>query len=267
MSTTRTTNYIKNNKNLRRASSSQSSHAFKSKSKQSETDPPSRVQQAVDALRKRILSISQDNHFLGSEDRLIATLGVSRPTFRQAARLLEHEQLLKIKRGIGGGFFTRAPSAAVVSRLASSFLNAQGTTLLQLNDATGPVLIEAVGLLARNSNPAVRTRLIEFVNEHAGFEESDDERLHVKTILEFEQLIGQLCGNPALELMINVMRDLVRNPRHGYFRIDRKRARVYSEFSRRLARSVADGDAEMAMLIVKRHVEDIRAWLPIAPTA
>jgi GntR family transcriptional regulator, transcriptional repressor for pyruvate dehydrogenase complex len=252
----------KKKKARRPAAAARSTRVLKIESEEVTSEASSRVLQAVDTLRKRILSSAQVNQFLGSEDQLITALRVSRPTFRQAARLLQHEQLLKIKRGIGGGFFTQAPSATMVSRLASNYLNAQGTTLLQLNDATGPMLVEAARLLARNPDPRIRARLNEFVGAHAGFEDSADERTHVKVVLEFEQLIGELCGNPALELMINVMRDLVRNPRHGYFHIDRKRARVYSEFSKHLSRAVADGDADMASLIVKRHVDDIRSWLP-----
>jgi GntR family transcriptional regulator, transcriptional repressor for pyruvate dehydrogenase complex len=270
MNTTRTSHRTKKNgtaarnatRTARQPASIKSLQSIRLRRSTAEKPSPSLVQQAVEALRKKILSSSQPNQFLGSEDQLLAALGVSRPTFRQAARLLEHEQLLKIKRGIGGGFFAQAPSAMVVSRLASIFLNAQGTTLLQLNDAIVPILIEAVRLLARHPDPARRGQLLEFVRSHAGFEDSDDEKLHAKVVLEFEQLIGSLCGNPALELMINVMRDLVRNPRYGYFRIDRQRARVYSEFSKRISQAVLDGDSDMAVLIFNRHVADIRSWLP-----
>ena len=106
------------------------------------------VKQAVDALRKRILAVAGGEVFLGSEEQLIEALGVSRPTFRQAARLLEHELLLKIKRGIHGGFFAQPPSASAVSRMAAIYLNAQGTTLQQISAATSPVVEEAAALLA-----------------------------------------------------------------------------------------------------------------------
>lgn len=224
--------------------------------------PASLVKQAVDILRKRILSQRGSNNFLGSEEELMNALGVSRPTFRQAARLLEHEQLLKIKRGIGGGFFALPPSAEAVTRLASIFLNSQGTTLEHINEACGPLLIEAVRMVARNPDVTVRSQLQEFVDRHRGYEQQDDERLYVRIVLEFEQLLGRLSGNPAVELMINVMRDLVRDPRHGHYRITRERAARYAEFNRRLAEAVRNGDADMAVLIVKRHIDDIRSWLP-----
>ncbi|MDB5969893.1 MAG: transcriptional regulator [Hydrocarboniphaga sp.] len=222
------------------------------------------VRQAVDALRRRILATTEDNRFLGSEDQLLTALGVSRPTFRQAARLLEHEQLLKIKRGIGGGFFAQPPSAEAVSRLASIFLNSQGTTLRQLHDATAPMLMEAARMLAKNPDAKARRALQEFLHSHAGFDEkaSGEARLKVRVLLEFEQLVGKLSGNPAVELMINVMRDLVRDPRYSTFQIDDARIAVYASFARRLTQAVIDGDGELAMLIVKRHTKEVRTWIP-----
>ena len=219
------------------------------------------VGQTVQKLRDRILSRTQANSFLGSEEELINGLGVSRPTFRQAARLLEHEQLLTIKRGIGGGFFARPPSAKAVSRLAAIFLNAQGATLSHINAACAPLVIEAARAVARNPSLAVRRQLIDFTDAHEGFEDSNDPRTYLRVILEFEQLLAKLSGNPAIELMINAMRDLVRDPRHGYFQLDRTRAPLYAEFQRRLAEAIRAGDAEMAMLVMQRHFANIDKWL------
>lgn len=219
------------------------------------------VGQTVQKLREQILSRSEANAFLGSEEELISLLGVSRPTFRQAARLLEHEQLLTIKRGIRGGFFARPPSAKAVSRLAAVFLNAQGATLSDINAACGPLVIEAARSLAANPSIAVRRKLLEFVDHHEGFQDSDDERVILRVVFEFEQLLASLAGNPAIELMVNAMRDLVRDPRHGYFHVDSSRGRVYADFHRRLAEAIRAGDAEMAVLVMQRHFTNVDKWL------
>jgi len=48
---------------------------------------------------------AKEGALIGSEESLIADLGVSRSTLRQAARLLEREGLLRVKRGINGGYY------------------------------------------------------------------------------------------------------------------------------------------------------------------
>lgn len=223
------------------------------------------VRRAVEALRKQILSVPRDHPFLGSEDELIATLGISRPTFRQAARLLEHEQLLKIKRGSGGGFFAQPPSARAVSRMAAIYLNSQETTLEQIHDAFGPLVVEAAALAANTATEATRSRLAEFVQSHLGFDELDDEKLQMRVVLEFETLLGDICGNPAVALMLSVMRDLVRDPRFGDVGLTRERAHSYAKFHRKLSEAVRLGDADMARLFVRAHMAELARWKPVRP--
>ena len=58
----------------------------------------------VDCLR-RLAQHSTDGALLGSEKALMSEIGTSRTTLRQAARLVEREGLLKVRRGIHGGYF------------------------------------------------------------------------------------------------------------------------------------------------------------------
>lgn len=221
------------------------------------------VQQAVDALRRAVLDAPGPAVFLGSEEQLIAALGVSRPTFRQAAKLLRHENLLTIKRGMGGGFFTRSPSADAVSRMAAIFLNAQGTGMRQINDVVGPLQAEAARLIATNPDRAVRSRLAEFIAE-----QGNDDPLavgasrRVRSMLGFERLLAEISGTPAIALVINVMLDLVRDARRVQ-PLQRPDLIVsYGQFQSRLAQAVLEGDAEMAVLICNRHAEEVRRWMP-----
>lgn len=226
-------------------------------------DPCSRpgsslVKHAVDALRRRILAIDGDDIFLGSAEQLIEELGVSRPTFQQAARLLEHEQLLTIRSGVHGGFFARLPSVAAVTRMAAIYLNAQGTTLQQIAAANSPVVEEAAAMLARTRDPGVSERLSEFLRGHAGCEDSDDEH-HRGGLLEFESMLGELCGNPAIALVLNMTRDLVRAGRHDHFYLTKDLARIHADFHRQLVEAVLYGDADMARLLTRRHVARLGA--------
>src|SRR5262249_44465324 len=86
------------------------------------------IRRATDELRRTVLSHS-DGEFLGSEPELVARLGISRPTFLQAAKLLEQEQLLVIKRGVGGGFFARQPSTSGVAHVAAVYLHTRAATI------------------------------------------------------------------------------------------------------------------------------------------
>ena len=77
---------------------------------------------AADRLRSIVLQ-SEEGALIGSEDALIAQLGCSRSTVRQVARLLEREGLLRVRRGINGGYFGARPDAGTIEETVSAYLH------------------------------------------------------------------------------------------------------------------------------------------------
>jgi DNA-binding FadR family transcriptional regulator len=75
----------------------------------------------ADRLRTLVLD-APDGSLIGSEEGLIALLGCSRSTVRQVARLLEREGLLRVRRGINGGYFGSRPDAGTIETTVSSYL-------------------------------------------------------------------------------------------------------------------------------------------------
>jgi DNA-binding FadR family transcriptional regulator len=80
------------------------------------------VEDAATRLRAIVLA-AEDGVFLGSEDALVAQLGVSRATVRQVARLLEREGLLRVRRGINGGYFGARPDVGIIESTVSAYLD------------------------------------------------------------------------------------------------------------------------------------------------
>jgi DNA-binding GntR family transcriptional regulator len=82
-------------------------------------------ERAAAVLRERILAMPADTR-LGSEERLLDDLGVSRSTLRQVARILEGEGLLKVRRGKNGGYFAARPDLSTVQAAVSGYLRTLG---------------------------------------------------------------------------------------------------------------------------------------------
>ena len=168
------------------------------------TEATSVTFQAAVRLRKRALAV-EEGRFLGSEEELMEALGVSRPTFRQVARLLAHEQVLTIKRGVGGGFFARRPTLSTVSRAVAAYLNSRQTTLQQVREAAQGVFRMGVELAVTSDNQAARERLARLREKLVAV---DVRRPSVRQLLalesELESILGQLSGNPAIELCLTM---------------------------------------------------------------
>lgn len=85
------------------------------------TKPKSALDEAASRLRSIALT-AKEGGLVGSEETLIAKLGVSRATVRQAARLLEREGFLRVRRGINGGYFAARPDVRTIEKAVSSYL-------------------------------------------------------------------------------------------------------------------------------------------------
>src|SRR5947208_1536000 len=85
---------------------------------------------------------------LPPETNLMEQFGVSRPTLREAFRVLESEALITVRRGSRGGARIEVPTGDVAARHAGLLLQVRGTTLGDVYRARMIVEPPAAGMLA-----------------------------------------------------------------------------------------------------------------------
>jgi GntR family transcriptional repressor for pyruvate dehydrogenase complex len=81
----------------------------------------------LDAAASRLRALAfatAEGALIGGETELIAQLGVSRATLRQAARVLEAEGLLVVRRGPSGGYFSARPTTETLESVFGGYLGA-----------------------------------------------------------------------------------------------------------------------------------------------
>lgn len=101
--------------------------------------------------------------FIGSEDDLLARLGVSRPTLRQAAKIAENDRLISVRRGIKGGFYATRPDAQDAIRTLARYLRLNGATLSDIMVVSRLVSEEAGARACVCDDAGLRGRLEDFV--------------------------------------------------------------------------------------------------------
>src|SRR5579859_6680708 len=79
------------------------------------------VSATAEKMRDLILDRAPDT-LIGSLPELAKLLNVGIVTVQQAARILEHEGLLSVHRGPGGGYFGRRPDALSLERTLAGYL-------------------------------------------------------------------------------------------------------------------------------------------------
>ncbi|CAN5135866.1 FadR/GntR family transcriptional regulator [soil metagenome] len=212
---------------------------------------------AAAGLRKLSLAAA-DGDFLGSETELLNLLGVSRPTFRQAARLVAHDQLVEIRMGPHGGCYARRPNSDSVVRSAAMFLHLKDTTLHDALRVSCELDCFAATLACEN--PA-KGALEAFVTKleaaiGAGCEEDCAEQ-------DFGELMAMLADNPIVALMHDVVaRFLATDPASVALKGTPPMMRARRAAIARQAGAILAGDADTATLLIRQQFDAYSALIP-----
>jgi GntR family transcriptional regulator, transcriptional repressor for pyruvate dehydrogenase complex len=145
--------------------------------------------------------------YLPPEAKLIEMFEVSRPTIREAIRILEFENLISVARGARGGARIQGPSASFVSRAMGVALQTRGATLGDIYAARS--LIEPLAArLAAETRPKEAAAAL---RAHIAVEREQLQRSPVIAAYaaEFHRILMEQCGNQTFALVGIALHDLV----------------------------------------------------------
>ncbi|OAA25446.1 transcriptional regulator [Frankia sp. EI5c] len=132
---------------------------------------------------------------LPPEAVLMEQFGVSRPTLREAFRVLESEALISVRRGAHGGARVHTPDGQVAARYAGLVLEHRHTTLADVHTAHTLLEPAAVRLLATHHTDAVLSAL------HSALTHPDPGHFH-------HQLLEH-AGNQTLSMIAGMLRHIL----------------------------------------------------------
>lgn len=208
------------------------------------------------------LSLAVDpGAYLGAEEDLLQRLAVSRPTLRQAAKMVERDRLISIRRGTGGGYFADRPDARDAIRSLAHFLRLRGTTLADVIEVTRPIGEAAAATAARLRTDADRERLQDFI---ATLDDRDSPRELIAGEVEMARTISSLSGNPVVELVLEIGYSFGLGERGVDFYSDADRRAKARALQRGLLTAIADGDPDIARLMMRRRSDQFDAWLGLS---
>ena len=208
-------------------------------------------QRIADELRALIVSGKlSEGDSLGREPELVERFGVSRPSLREALRILEAEGLITVIRGVYGGVVVHAPSQRMTARTASLVLRARNVSLADVFEARA--LIEPIAVKAIASKRGRRAAVAELSGlvdkEEAAIE--DPETFGVANA-EFHERLVALGGNQTLAIVTEMLDEVVvravaavSKTEDGVGSLSTRRRGLRSQ--RRLLELMAAGDAAAA---------------------
>jgi DNA-binding FadR family transcriptional regulator len=169
---------------------------------------------------------------LPPESELMERFGVSRPTLREAFRVLESESLIQVQRGVRGGARVTRPRRETLARYAGLILEYEGVTVKDVYDAR--------------------------VTLDPGSEAVDQ-------LTDFHAAIARLSGNDTLQIVSDMLHHIIEKANRSLQPTKGPRAEQAARRSAKTHKMVLDmikaGDAEKAGELWKRHLQKAEEYV------
>lgn len=225
---------------------------------------PKTAELVAGTLRRMVVDGQlKDGDFLPNEAELMAHFGVSRPTLREAVRVLESERLVEVRRGSRTGARVRVPGPEIVARPAGLLLELSGATIADVLVARSGIEPMAVRLLAESASPEALDELDEMLARDipAGWESG---RLAEATG-NFHRRMVEMSGNATLTIIAGMLHEIT--VRHTAFVIKENRQVSKADYDmltrsyKRLMTLVRAGDGAGAEAHWRKHLDTARGLL------
>ena len=233
---------------------------------------PKTAELVAQHLRRRIVRGDlAEGEALPPESELIDMFSVSRPTLREAFRVLEAERLLSIRRGARGGARVHRPDPDVAARYAGLVLEFEGTTLADVYHARTTVEAPCAAVLAREHTAEDLDRLWASVEQGEAY--GDDYRGLIRHHTEFHALVVDLAGNHTMRLLNRMLRQIIdvanwTRVDHGVDQDATAHAfRHGVKAHRRLVELIEKSDEDGARRIWTKHLVEANEYLSGLPNA
>lgn len=229
--------------------------------------PPKTAELIAGYLRTRIVrgDLPPDAALPG-ETQLMAQFGVSRPTLREAFRILETESLIVVKRGVHGGPRVTSPDPAVAARSLGALLQLHGNSISDVYAARKLLEPPCARVLAMRRTvtdladlQACIDRLNALLDEDAG--DALDRVSWSNATHAFHALILERSGNKTVAILGGVLAEIVRMHLQVTVRRSQQDASALMHFRRatrsyeKLLRLIEAGDGDAAEAHWTVHLE------------
>ena len=168
---------------------------------------PKMAESVASELRKMIVRGElREGDFLVPEAELMEQFGISRPTLREAIRILESESLLSITRGSREGARIHLPDHKVAARYFGLVLQSSNTTLIDVYRARAVIEPPSVRILATDMRKTAPAALRQVVAEESAVIDDDTHLSHASA--RFHEMLVELSGNQTLALVMKMLHEI-----------------------------------------------------------
>jgi DNA-binding FadR family transcriptional regulator len=184
---------------------------------------------------------------LGSESDLLERYQVSRAVFREAVRLLEHQQVARTRRGPGGGLVVTEPTVGAVIDAVVLYLHRVDARLDEIFEAR--IILEdlACQLAAERTDEGDLSELRRYLEEVRVDPDGDPRELHA--------LVAVISRNAGLELFVDVFNRVAQLYSPDWQNLGGAVAKETTHAHRMISEALMAGDSGLARNRMRKHLQ------------
>ncbi len=203
----------------------------------------------AEKLRVLILALPPDA-MIGSLTDIAKELDVGTVTVQQAARVLEHEGLLAVRRGPGGGYFGKRPDSRALERALASYLRARHADVYEA--------LEMMTLLDCELMPAAaQTDDAQLLDELRNLEAQVDSCVTGEQRMTFEDrlhaILFKMVNRPLIELLAQVSMRFYRSRPIPQIFDGEEGIRAWRQWRQQIIGAILARDPQRARFEAQRH--------------
>ena len=214
---------------------------------------------AAQLRRQIVLGELKEGDQLPPESVLMEEFGVSRPTLREAFRILEAEGAITVRRGVRGGARVQVPDITVAARQIGLLLQYRGALLSDVYEVRAVLEPGAARMAAKRRTSADLARLQEALDRHR--ESLEDPAAAIAADADFHRLIVELSGNETLQVLTGMVSNIIREGDRSYaeshdWQHDQELAKVALRAHTRLVELIRKRSGEEAEEFWRKHLAE-----------
>ncbi len=213
------------------------------------------AEQVADELRRRILAGElTDDHVLPKEDELLVEFAISKPSLREAMRILEAEGLLTVRRGKHGGALIHRPTPANVAYTMGLVLGSQQVSLADVGTALLQVEPACAALCAgRPDRKSTVVPILRRLHEES-VASVDDLQQATSASRRYHEALVTHCGNTTMLVMAGALETLWSAQVTDHSTVPVEERRAVLEDHRQVIDAIDMGDAQRARDLAAAHL-------------
>jgi len=208
------------------------------------------IQKIYDLIRERNL---KENDRLPSERDLAQILGISRPSLREAIRVLDMMGVIKVEQGNGITIETSQLSESLIKPLSFALL-LNKRVFLELFEARKIIEVECAGLAASRATEE-ETKEMFLICESLEANKDDREK-SIAYEIELHECIVDASKNLVLKKILTSIKDLLKGSRYMTVPSTGVSAETRKNHSR-LIKAISERDSDEARKIMLEHLNSV----------